>query len=470
MNLQQLLLILLARWRIATYTLLATVLTALIVSLLLPSKYTASTSVVVDVKSPDPIAGLVLPGMASPGYMATQIDIIGSDRVAQRVVKLLKLDQVPKIQDDWKEATEGKIPLDVWMGNRLQLALDVKPSRESNVITIAYKGSEPTFSAALANAFAQAYIDTTIELKVEPARQYSAWFDQQSRTARERLEKAKARLSEYQQKEGIIATDDRLNFENQKLNELQSQLVAAETQSADSNSKQKSGGGDTLIDVMQNPVVVQLKSDIARQEGRLSEVSGNLGKNHPQYKRMETEIISLRQQLENETKRISASISTSGRVGKERQGELRAAIDSHKKRILELKGGRDEVSVLQQEVDSAQRSFEAINQRAAQTSLESATTQTNVAVLTPASPPMEASSPKVLLNTLVATFLGALLGVGAALMLELLDRRVRSAEDLELTLELPVLAELSPVKPIAANWWIRLSRRILARGRPALAA
>lgn len=470
MNLQQFLLIILARWRIATWTLLATVATALAVSLLLPSKYTASASLVVDVKSPDPIAGLTMPAMLGPAYMATQIDIINSDRVAQRVVKMLKLDQIPKIQEDWKEATEGKVPLEVWMANRLQLALDVKPSRESNVITIDYKGAEPGFAAALANTFAQAYIDTTIELKVEPARQYAAWFEQQSRTLRERLEKAKARLSEYQQKEGIVATDDRLNYENQKLNELQSQLVLAETQSADSQSKQKSGGGDTLIDVMQNPVVLGLKSDIARLEGRLSEVSGNLGRNHPQYKRMETEIMSLRQQLETETEKISASISTSGRVGKERQGELRAAIESHKKRILELKGGRDEVSVLQQEVDSVQRSFEAINQRAAQTSLESATTQTNVAVLTPASPPLEASSPKVLLNTLVAVFLGTLLGVGAALMLELLDRRVRSAEDLEHTLELPVLAELSPVRQVAANWWIRLSRRILARGRPALAA
>lgn len=470
MNPQQFLLILIARWRIATWTLFATVATALLVSLLLPSKYTASTSLVVDVKSPDPIAGLAMPAMLGPAYMATQIDIIKSDRVAQRVVRMLKVDQIQKIQDDWKEATEGKIPLEVWMANRLQLALDVKPSRESNVITIDYKGAEPGFAAALANAFAQAYIDTTIELKVEPARQYAAWFEQQSRALRERLEKAKARLSEYQLQQGIVATDDRLNYENQKLNELQSQLVLAETQSADSQSKQKSGGGDTLIDVMQNPVVVQLKSDIARLEGRLSEVSGNLGKNHPQYKRMETEIMSLRQQLETETRKISASISTSGRVGKERQGELRAAIESHKKRILELKGGRDAVSVLQQEVDSAQRSFDAINQRAAQTSLESATTQTNVAVLTPASPPLEASSPRVLLNTLVAVFLGTLLGVGAALMLELLDRRVRSAEDLELTLELPVLAELAPARQVAANWWIRLSRRILARGRPVPAA
>ena len=101
MNLQQFLLILLARRKVALYTLFVTVATTLVVSLLLPSKYTASTSVVIDVKSPDPIAGMAMPAMAMPGYMATQTDIINSDRVAQKVVKLLKLDQVPQIQQDW---------------------------------------------------------------------------------------------------------------------------------------------------------------------------------------------------------------------------------------------------------------------------------------------------------------------------------------------------------------------------------
>ena len=86
MTLQQFLLILSARARLVFYTLLVTVAATLVVSLLLPKQYSASTAVVVDVKSPDPIAGVFLPGLILPGYMATQVDIITSDRVAQRVV------------------------------------------------------------------------------------------------------------------------------------------------------------------------------------------------------------------------------------------------------------------------------------------------------------------------------------------------------------------------------------------------
>jgi uncharacterized protein involved in exopolysaccharide biosynthesis len=162
--------------------------------------------------------------------------------------------------------------------------------------------------------------------------------------------------------------------------------------------------------------------------------------------------------MQAETQKISSSINTSGRVSKGKQSELQAAIEAHKKRILDLRMDRDEVSVLQQDVDSAQRAYEAINLRYNQSNLESNSTQTNVSVLTPATPPLEPSTPKVLLNVLIAIFLGTLLAVGAALILELLDRRVRSAEDLEQSLGLPVLADLAPStrKP---GFFARFNRR-----------
>jgi len=89
MSLQQFLLILRARWLVALGVFGMTVGSALIASLLLSKTYTASTAVVVDVTSADPIAGG--PAPLIPGYMSTQVDIISSDRMAQRVVKMLKL-------------------------------------------------------------------------------------------------------------------------------------------------------------------------------------------------------------------------------------------------------------------------------------------------------------------------------------------------------------------------------------------
>jgi chain length determinant protein EpsF len=448
MTLQQFLLILRARARIALYVFLGTVLTTLIVSLVMPKSYTASTSVVIDVKSPDPVAGMVLPGLMTPGYMATQVDIINSDRVAQRVVKLLRMDESPAIKEQWQEATEGKGSLVVWLASLLQKKLDVKPSRESNVISINFSGADPGFVAAVANAFSQAYIDINLELKVEPARQYANWFDEQTRLHRDRLENAQAALSAYQQKTGIVATDERLDYETAKLNEISTQLTIVQGQTSDSHSKQKSASGsETLAEVMQSPLINQLKADIARLEAKLQESNINLGKNHPQTQRLESEIASLKDKLASETRKISSSFGTSVQVGKQKEKELLEAIANQKTKVLDLNKQRDELSVLKRDVETAQRAFEAVSQRSAQTKLESQSVQTNIATLNRAFEPTEHSKPKILLNVLVSIFLGTLLGVGVALMLELGNRRVRSAEDLAEAIDLPLLAAISSTLP-----------------------
>ncbi len=442
MNPQQFLLILRARYKLVLFVLFTTVVVTLVVSLLLPKQYTAMASVVVDTKSPDPLVG-ILPAMAMPGYMATQVDIIGSDRVAQKVVKLLRLDASPTVRAQWMEATQGKGRLEVWLADLLQRKLEVKPARESNVIIIGYKGSDPAFVAAVANAFTQAYIETNIELKVEPARQYAKWFGEQGKSLRDNLEKAQAKLSEYQRLHGIVAVDERLDNETAKLNELSTQLTIVQGQTSDARSKQHSGStSDTLPEIVQNPTIAALRVDVARGEAKLQELAGNLGRNHPQYQRAESEIATLRKKLETETRHIISGFSASRGVGKEKESELTAAIDAQKKKLLELRTQRDELAVLIRDVDAANKAYEAVSQRFNQTSLESQSTQTNVSVLTPASEPTEPSFPKLILNMMLSVFMGTLLGVGAALVLEMLDQRIRSADDLVEMLQLPVLGVL----------------------------
>ena len=444
MTLQQFLLTLRARYKVAMWTLLFTVFVTLVISLLLPKQYTASAAVVVDIRSPDPVGGMVLPGLAAPSYMATQIDIINSDRVAQRVVKLLRMDESPVIREQWMEVTDGEGELIVWLADLLKQKLDVKPSRESNVITIAFSGPDPGFVATVANAFAQAYIDINLELKVEPARQHATWFEDQTKVLRDKLEKAQQALSAYQQKTGIIATDERLDHEIAKLSDLSTQLTLVQAQTSESSSKSKSADSSGILsEVMQNPLINSLKSDIARLEAKLHESGVNLGRNHPQTKRSQSELASLKRKLASETQQIHGSIGTSYQVGKHKEKELLEAMERQKKRVLELNRERDQISVLQRDVEAAQRTFEGVSQRSAQTRLESLSVQTNIATLNPASIPTEHSKPRILLNALISIFLGTLLGVGIALMVELRNRRVRSVEDLVEVTDLPVLATIS---------------------------
>lgn len=443
MTFQQFLLILWARRKLALSIFGVTVLTTLVISLILPKEYTATTSLVVDVKSPDPIAGILMQGMMAPGYMATQMDIINSERVAMRVVKLLGFERSAEAVAKWQEDGEGKGTLEGYYAEFLQKKLDIKPSRESNVINVNFSGSDPQFAAAVANAFAQAYIDTSIEMKVEPARQYSVWFEERQKGLRANVEKAQARLSAYQQEKGIVVTDDRMmDNETARLNDLTMQLSAAQAQRADASSRQKSGTSELSLEVLQNPLIQNLKAEIARAESQLSQISSNLGKNHPQVQQLEAQIDEQRQQLRQEIGRISGGNAVASKFGVVKQEELKKAIEEQKKRVLAIRAERDELSVLVNDVENARKAYDAVGQRMTQTNLEGQSQQTNVLVLSPASEPTKHSRPKILLNVLVSIFLGGMLGVGAALVLELRQRRIRSSEDLAMALDLPVLAEL----------------------------
>ncbi|MDD5479763.1 chain length determinant protein EpsF [Rhodoferax sp.] len=456
MTLQQFLLILRARYKIALLALLVTVTTAVVVSLLLPKQYTTGAAVVIDVKAPDMVSGMILQGMMAPGYMATQVDIINSDRVAKTVVKMLKMDQSAAIQQQWQDDTKGEGQLADWLANLLQKNLDVKPARESTVININYTAVDPDFATAVANAFAQAYIDVNLDLQVAPARQYATFFEEQTKEARAKLEKAQQALSDYQQTHGITSADERLDFETAKLNETSSQLTGIQGQTTDSQSKRLNAQSDTLAEVMQSPLINGLKADIARMESRLTESSVNLGKNHPQAQRYAAELSSLKAQLTSETEKIRRSIETSYQISLAREQQLKGALENQKKRVLKLNKQRDELNVLRRDIESAQRAFELVSQRASQTNIASQTNQTNVSVLNPAVRPTLPSKPRVFLNTLVAIFLGTLLGVGLALMLELKERKVRSAQDLRDALDLPVLGSIGrathllPGKKVAA--------------------
>src|SRR6266513_1147586 len=461
MNLHQFLTLLRARLKIVVLIMLGTVAAIVVASLVLPKKYTATAAVVVDVKSPDPITGAMLHAMVMPGYMATQRDIITSDRVAQKVVTMLKLDEVPSKKEQWLQSTQGKGSFVAWLAAGLQKKLDVKPSRESNVIDVMYSASDPAFAAAAANAFAQAYIDASIELRIEPARQYARWFSEQDQGLRENVQKAQARLSEYQQNYGILASDDRLDSETTKLNDLSAQLTVAQGQATEARSKQRSGSAaDTLPEVVQNPLIHTLKVEVARQEGKLRELAGNLGKNHPEYQRMESEIASLKQRLQAETRVITSGFTTAGAVSKDKEAQLTAEIEAQKKKVLGLMQARDQIAALQRDLETAQKAYESVSQRVAQSKLESQFAQTNVSILALASEPATPSFPNLLLNTIAAIFLGTLCGIGTALGLEILDQRVRSAHDVAEMLQLPVLGVIPRRK--------RPGRFSLARRQPAL--
>ena len=451
MNLSQLISILLARWRVVVLTLFVTVATTVLLSFfVIPKSYTGTASVVVDFKGTDPITGMTLPAQLLPGYMATQVDIITSHNTALKVVDKLQLDKSPIAIEAFNEKAKGIGDIRDWLADDFLLEdLDVKPSRESSVITISFSAPDPQFAAEVANNFVWAYMQTNLDLRVEPARQQSAWFDEQLKGLRIKVEEAQKKLSSYQRESGLMPTslDGRMDMENARLAELSTQLVAAQTQTADSITRQRQISGahakgklGELPEIMTNSLIQNLKADLARAETKLSEAAGRVDRNHPQYVSALSDVQSLKNKIAAEIQTARGSMENSASQAQQRENELKKALAEQKARVIQLKQQRDRSDLLAQELASAQAALDSTTQRANQIRLESQRNMTDIAILNPAIAPIKASKPKKTLNIILSMFLGSLLGMAFGFLAEMSDKRVRSVGDITEGLGLPVLA------------------------------
>jgi chain length determinant protein EpsF len=468
MNVHQFLLILLARKKIILTTLLLTVALALGWSLIQGKTYKATASVLLNYKGVDPLTGLTMPGQLLPGYMATQIDIISSKNVALRVVDALHLASSPAVIQQFNEANEGRGSVRDWLADLLLKKLEIVPSRESSVVEISFKGADPAFAAAVANAFADEYEKITVQLKTQPAKKASSYFNEQTKQLRDNLEAVQARLSKYQQEKGIVSLDNnRVDVELSRLNELSGQLVAAQTAAMEANSRQTAAGSAlTSPDVANNALIQQMRANLATAEGKFADTSQRYGKNHPQYLAAQAELSKVRGELNAALGTVSRSVGANAQVMRARESELREAVAQQKAKVLELNRARDELGVLLKDLDSAQRAFDAASQRFSQTRIEAQSEQSDISLLNPAVAPTDPSGPRVLLNTLIGILAGTVLGVGLALLLELLNRPVRSPSDVKDMLGIPVLgtiewkparARLGGIRSLAPRRLLRLN-------------
>lgn len=446
MTFNQFLRIIRARWVLVCAIAVVVVLSTLAISLYMPKQYAASATVMADVR-PDPVAPFAGAAMANT-YLATQIDIIKSPAVSRRVVRTLKLTDNPVMMERWQKETKGMGDATAWAAQLIDKGLTVKPSRESNVIEIQYEGNSPEFASTLANAYARAYIESTVQIKVDPARQYADFFEERARAAREKLERARERLAEAQTKKGIVLTDERLDVETARLAELSTQVNALRALRADTTSRrsQVTINPDQYNEVLNNPVVASLKTDLARQESRLRELNERLGDAHPLVMESRANIDNLRAQIRAETTKVTGSVRGSATMVGQREAEALAAFEAQRQRLLKLKETRTDLQVMEKEVETAQRIYDSIQERLSQTNLESQTSQSGIYLLSSATEPIGPTSPRVVLNTAVALVLGSLLALMVGLTVELFDRRVRSPIDIPQALDIPVIGILPAPK------------------------
>jgi len=456
-----------------------TVMAATALTLMLPKSYRATVSLVVDTKDEQSLSNVVIIPQREMriAYIQTQVDIITSEKVARKVVHDLNLTEDPAVRaalqkkgfslgsiKTWvtehlppSEKKEAATPesIEEWLVETLMQRVKVETS-QSSIIHITFSWSDPRFAALVANGFAQAYLDTTLELRVAPTRRAVAWFDEQAKSLRANLEDAQAKLTDYQRRQGIVATDERFDVEHARLAEVSSQLVKVQAETFDLQSREQLArkilaqgvSPDRLPDVNSNPYIQKLSAELHAGEAKLQELATQYDVNYPLYQRQVSENRARREKLDAEMRKIVAGIENAKRQTVQRESELKAALAAQQTRLLELTENRNELTVLKRNLETAQKTYETVMQRFAVSQVESRASQTNVAILNPATAPRKPYQPKVALNIALAMAVGTMLGIGLVMLLEMSDRRVRSLVDLGIGAnQVPMLGVLNTWAP-----------------------
>lgn len=236
-----------------------------------------------------------------------------------------------------------------------------------------------------------------------------------------------------------------MDVERSRLSDLSTQLVMAQSLTMEALSRKRNAAGENAYespDVISNPLVQALKTDLARAESKFADISQKFSKNHPSYQGAQAEIDKIKADLVRQINNASGSVATNSKILQQREGEIRVALENQRAKVLELNKNRDALAAFTRDIENAQRAYDVATQRFTQNNIEGQSNQSDIAVLNAAVPSREPSSPKIVLNVLLSIILGSILAVGIALLTELLDRKVRSSEDLNFIPNVPVLGVL----------------------------
>ncbi|MGN6375860.1 MAG: GNVR domain-containing protein [Sphingomonas sp.] len=428
-----------ARWRLVA---LVAFLTIAVTAIWLASAqrlYIARASLLFD-GGPNPSVQDNSQQQDNQSLLGTQADLIKSESVAARVVRVNHLTDDPRLRAAWRKAG-GKGSFQAWLVQDLLAHVEVTPERDTNVLAVGFKSDDPAFAARMANSFAQQFVAARLQISTDAAKQYASWFQQRTTEVRRNLDAAQKKLGDFQRSHGMV-NGNTLALEADRLSSLSTQLASAESSAADLRARAGTKVSRSP-DVQSSAVVEGLRQQIAAADAKVSQLATTHGDNHPDLIAARAELQTLRNKLTTETAEASDAVRIASSAASTREAQLQGLVNSQRAKMLELTGYQSQFEALQNDVNTAQNAYDAVTQRLNLMRLQSGLPTTNVQQVDRATPPLLPSSPNVPLLGLLAVVAGLVLGVIAAMIAEWRAPRVRSAGGLFDSTGVPVLGNFT---------------------------
>jgi polysaccharide biosynthesis transport protein len=428
----------LQRWRLMAGIFCGVMLLTAIWILMTPREYVASATLLFDTRAPDPLPGETRTASEPAAMLATEAQILRGGAITSHVARALGLDKDPELHRQWFDQTNGTQTFQGWLIRRIQSGLEVTPSSTGSTIDIAYRSTNATKSAEMANAFADAFNRTRLSMSNDFAQRYAEWFKTRLGESETRMERAQGELAKFQREHGIVSTGA-IDAESTRLSELSSKLSTAEASAADAGAR--AAAGASMPEVQSSGVVQGLRAQIATKSAEIRQMSAELGPSHELMRAAHSQLAQLQTALAQETAKTSGSLSAASSAAAANRGAMQSLLNQHRARMLSLAGDRGKLNVLESNVESAKKQYETETQQLAELRAKSSIPSLNVLHLNAAEAPLLPNAPNIPVRLLMMTIFGLMLAIGTAVLLEWLQPRVRSRDAIGYLTGVPMLGQ-----------------------------
>ncbi|MBI4466556.1 MAG: polysaccharide biosynthesis tyrosine autokinase [Acidobacteria bacterium] len=403
---------------------------------------------------------------ASDAYLETQYRILESESLARRVIDELRLDRVPEFirrgfLSRWRGkpvrptpqvfATPGAAAPDPVAH---QSALDtfsrrlaVAPIKRSRLVEVSFESEDPQLAAQVVNSLASNYVAQNFERRWQATRKASEWLSEQLLDMKANLEKSEEQLQAYARENGLLFLEseggDQESIVNERLLQLQEELTRAQTERFAKESFYRLTQTDdysALPGIFENKLMQDLTLQLAELRRAHAQAATTFSADYPAVKQLQNQIEELERLLAEERARASARLANDYRAARERETLLQRAFAEQQQQADRVAERSVQYNILKREVETNKQLYEGLLQRLKVAGMSAGLKASHVRVVDPARPPDSPAKPNLLLNLLLAVVLGLGLGVGAVILQERFDNSLKTPEDVEHFLRLPVLA------------------------------
>ena len=330
----------------------------------------------------------------------------------------------------------------------IQESIDIKTTRETRLLTITVKNTDPKLAEDIANALAKKYIEFDVSNKLEASKENLAWMHNELYTLKKKLEDDEEKFLEYKKLHNVFSVEGKQKVIDQKISEFNNEYLAARNRRLELDEKLKeidkqfSVSADLIHirSIIGNPAIDSIYATLTTLEVEASKLSKVYKVKHPKMEQVNSEIAKIRTKLQTELQKEVNNLRSERSVLSAREQVMEKNISEFEGDALDAGSKELRYTILQRNVTTSQNLYDTLLTKVKESNVLSSGSSSNIRVVENATIPADPVKPNKRKNLLLSLILGLFGGVGLAFFLEYLDQTIRTEEDVTGILGVPILA------------------------------